>query len=110
NAQTQKPYYGAPFALPPQHSPQMSPPAADMPFRSAPGPVASETSPASQAINNSSLYDINDGGVDGTGFPAPNQSGADVSGFPSLEGNGFPANNGLDDVGFSWWSNNGCQD
>ncbi|KAL4723518.1 hypothetical protein ACLX1H_009153 [Fusarium chlamydosporum] len=132
NAQTQKPCYGAPFvdttafALPHQHSPQMSPPAADMetgppvPFRSAPGPVASETSPASQVINNSSLYDVNDGGFDGTGFPAPNQSGADVSGFPSLEGNGFLTNNGLNDNGlngnglngngFPWWSNNGCQD
>jgi hypothetical protein len=93
----------------------MSPPAADIetgppvPFRSAPGPAASETSPASQAINNSSLYDANDGGFDGTGFPAPNQSGADVSGFPSLEGNGFPTNNGLNDDGF-WWSNNGYQD
>ncbi|KAM0185729.1 hypothetical protein ACHAPI_012066 [Fusarium lateritium] len=122
NAQTQKPYYGAPFvdtttfALPPQHSPQMSPPAADIetghpvPFRSAPGPVASETSPASQAINNSSLYDVNDGGFDGTGFLAPNQSGADVSGLPFLEGNGFHTNNGLNDNGFPWRSNNGCQD
>ncbi|CAG7565691.1 unnamed protein product [Fusarium equiseti] len=104
------------FALPPQHSPQMSPPPANIetgppvPFRSAPVPVASETSPASQAINNSFLYAVNDGGFDGAGFPAPNQSGADVSGFPSLEGNGFPTNNGLNDVGFPWWGNNGCQD
>ncbi|KAF4485611.1 ankyrin 3, partial [Fusarium agapanthi] len=122
NAQTQKPYYGAPFvgttyfALPPRHSPQMSRPAADIetgppvPFRSTPGPVASGISLASQAINKSSLYDVKDGGFDGTGFPAPNPSGADVSGFPSLEGNGFPTNNGLDDNGFPWWSNNGYQD
>ncbi|PNP61509.1 hypothetical protein FNYG_13796 [Fusarium nygamai] len=117
NAQTQKPYYGAPFvdptalALPPQH--QMSPPAAHIetgppvPFRSAPGPVPSETSPASQAVYNSSLYD---GGFGGTGFSVPNQSGADVSGFPSLQGNGFPASNGMNDNGFPWWSDNGYQD
>ncbi|KAF5708542.1 ankyrin protein [Fusarium mundagurra] len=119
NAQTQNFHYSAPFvdptalALPPQHSPQMSPPAADIetgppvPFRSAPGPVASETSPASQATYNSSLYD---GGFDGTGFSVPNQSGADVSGFPSLEGNGFPTNNGLNNNSFRWWSDNGYQD
>lgn len=124
NAQTQRLYYGdgtpfvatTAFAVPPHHSPQMSPPAADIetgppvPFYSAPGPVASEASPASQAINNSSFYDANDGGFDGTGFPAPNHSGADVSGFPSLEGNDFPTNNGLNDNGFQWWSNNGYQD
>ncbi|CVK87826.1 uncharacterized protein FMAN_05333 [Fusarium mangiferae] len=122
NAQIQKPYYGAPFAdatvlaLPPQHSPQMSPPAADIetgppvPFRSAPGPVASETLPASQAMNNSSLYDVNDDIFDGTGFPVPNQNGANVSRFPSLEGNGFPMNNGIDYNGLPWWSNNGYQD
>ncbi|KAG5804217.1 hypothetical protein H9Q74_012540 [Fusarium xylarioides] len=122
NAQTQKPYYGAPFvdttalAMPPQHSPQMSPPAADtetgpaVPLRSAPGPVASETSPAFQAMNDLSFYDVNAGGFDGTGFPASNKSGADVSGFPSLEGNGFPTNNGLSDNGFPWWSDSGYQD
>ncbi|KAJ4012030.1 hypothetical protein NW752_004424 [Fusarium irregulare] len=124
NTQTQEPsnYYGAPFvntptfALHTQHSTQMSPPAADvetgppMPFRSAPGPVASETRPASQAINNSSLYDVTDAGFDGTGFHAPNQNGAYVSDFPSLEGNGFSTNNGLNDDGLSWWSNNGCDD
>ncbi|KAF5668264.1 ankyrin 3 [Fusarium denticulatum] len=94
NAQTQRFHYDSPFddatvlALPSQHSLQMSPPAAGIeagppvPFRSAPGPVASETSPASQATYNSSLYD---GGFDGTGFSIPNQSGADVPGFPSLE-------------------------
>ncbi|RBR26693.1 uncharacterized protein FIESC28_00476 [Fusarium coffeatum] len=121
DTQTQEPYYGAPFvntpafALPSQHSTQMSPPAANIetgppvPFRSAPGPAASETSPASQAINNSSLYDVDDGDFDGTGFSAPNQSGADLSGFPSLEAIGFPTNNGSSD-GFPWWSNNGCQD
>lgn len=122
NTQTQEPsnYYGAPFvntpafALPTQHSTQMSPPAANfetgppMPFRSAHGPVASETSPASQA-NGTSFYDVNDGGFDGRGFPAPSQSGADVSSFSFLEGNGVPTNNGSSD-GFSWWGNNGYQD
>ncbi|KAF5536412.1 ankyrin 3 [Fusarium mexicanum] len=122
NAQTQKSYYGTPFvgttsfALPPQYSPLMSPPAADIgtgphvPFRSAPGPVASEISLASQAINSPSLYDVNNGGFDGTGFPAPKQSRADVSGFPSLQDNGFLMSNGLNDDGFPWWSNSGYQD
>ncbi|KAG9500730.1 hypothetical protein J7337_006410 [Fusarium musae] len=116
NTQTPQSYYGAPFVdptaltLPPQHSPQLSPPAADVgtgppvAFRSAPGPVASETSPASY---NSSLYGR---GLGGTGFSVPNQNGADVSGFPSLECNGFPTNNGLNNDGFRWWSDNGYQD
>ncbi|KAF5563704.1 ankyrin 3 [Fusarium napiforme] len=116
NAQTPQSYYGAPFVdptaltLPPQHNPQMLPPASDIgtgppvPFRSAPGPVASETSLASY---NSSLYD---GGFGGTGFSVPNQSGADFSGFPSLECNGFPTNNGLNDNSFLWRSDNGYQD
>lgn len=116
NTQTPQSYYGAPFVdptaltLPPQHSPQLSPPAADVgtgppvAFRSAPGPVASETSPASY---NSSLYGR---GLGGTGFSVPNQNGADVSGFPSLECNGFPTNNGLNNDGSRWWSDNGYQD
>ncbi|KAF5591728.1 ankyrin protein [Fusarium pseudocircinatum] len=119
NARTQKSHFGAPFddatalTLPSQHTLQMSPPAAGIetgppvPFRSAPGHAASETSPASQATYNSSLYDI---GFGGTGFNVPNQSGADLPGFPSLEGNGFTSNNGLNDNGFPWWSNNGYQD
>ncbi|KAF5537106.1 ankyrin protein [Fusarium phyllophilum] len=122
NAQTQKSYYGAPFvdttalAMPPQHSPQMSPPAADIetgppvPFRSAPGPVASETSPAFQAMYDLSLYGVNHGGFDGTGLSVSNKSGADVSGFPCLEGNGFPTNNGLSDNSFPGWSDSGYQD
>jgi hypothetical protein len=116
NAQTPQSYYGAPFidptalTLPPQHSPQMSPPAADVgtgppvAFRSAPGPVAPETSPASF---NSSLYGR---GLGGTGFSVPNQNGADVSGFPPLEFNGFPTNNDLNDNSFPWRSDNGYQD
>ncbi|RBR12030.1 hypothetical protein FVER53590_04371 [Fusarium verticillioides] len=116
NTQTPQSYYGAPFVdptaltLPPQHSPQLSPPAADVgtgppvAFRSAPGPVASETSPTSY---NSSLYGR---GLGGTGFSVPNQDGADVSGFPSLECNGFPTNNGLNNDSFPWWSDNGYQD